>query len=175
MLAVAVRETGLIFLFKRLDAPFDKLPIAEETIAVKCTPSPVSPIIWFVCPGCGGHAYKLYVHPNEVRWRCSRCTGLPPRSNQLSKKQRLARRLKKINDLLGVPHWLPPEQIRIPAGMQWVDFYRLMKDRAALRAAGVIENQDIIESAQADRKRREREQERKDNRIRNGVLYLDKP
>jgi hypothetical protein len=173
MLAVAVRENGFVVLLKRLNPPFDKLPIAEETVAAEVALTPVAPIIYFICPGCGGHALKLHVHPTEVVFRCASCVGLPPKSNLRSKKERRSQRLERINDLLGVPAWVPSAQVPKPASMQWVRFEGLRAERNRLQAAGVRESQSVFESVEAERRRRELEEQIKYRNMRNGVLYFD--
>jgi hypothetical protein len=173
VLGVAVRETDLIFLFKRLDRPFDKLPWSQESTHLIVEPNPVSgSITWIACAGCQRKVYKLYASPNEVVFRCSPCTGLPPKSNLRGRKERLSQRLERINDSLGIPTWVPSAQVPKPTSMRWTRFQSLLAERNRLQAAGIRESQSIFEGVEANRKRREREQELKYKNSKNGVLYF---
>jgi len=174
MLGVLVRASDAAFLLHRLDAPFDKLPASEQTVRTVVEPNQVYPRVYFVCPDCEErHVSKLYCHPSEVRFSCQQCTGLRPKIDYLSSKERKNLQLERINRELATLDWIPASQVKQLRSMRRKTFDRLLAQRAALQSAGVIENQTLVEKLNSERAKRDLEQEKRDPRIKGGVLYFD--
>jgi hypothetical protein len=140
-------------------------------VAVEHVPNPVSPLVYFLCPGCGGRAYKLYA--KQVRFQCRRCTGLRPAVDNLSTRERQSRRLEKINKRLTLPAGMPITAATRPGKMPWKTFEKLLPTKITLEAPGVRVRQWLFDKINAERRRRERDQEKPGPHIRNGLLYLD--
>src|SRR5271165_2799082 len=152
MLGVAIRETDAVFILHRLDAPFDKLPASEQYVRIVVEPNQVYPRVYFVCPDCEERQVsKLYCHPNEVRFHCKQCTGLRPKIDYLSAKERDSLRLERVNGKLATLDWIRASQVKQPRNMRRATFEKLLAQRAALQSAGVIENQTLVEKLNSER------------------------
>ncbi len=82
---------------------------------------------WLICPLCEGRAARLYLSARELL--CRKCAGMVHRSSQVSRLERLDRKLDKLNRALGVPEFgpggflfQPPPR---PKGMKWVRYWPL--------------------------------------------------
>src|SRR5258706_11753775 len=57
LLSVFVREDDAVLWFQRLTDGYDRLPLAEEILAIERTHN-AGPRTWIVCPGCDKRVFK---------------------------------------------------------------------------------------------------------------------
>ncbi|KAI93725.1 hypothetical protein T281_14985 [Rhodomicrobium udaipurense JA643] len=136
-LGVSVDAEGVVLLFKRLGDGYEALPIAEERLRVVRMPTPFGGAhTRFICPDCERRVWKLFAH--EVTFRCQRCLGLRRLSGIVSKRERKAMRLEKIDAKLRIFPGLPVAFVtRKPPRMSLRIFRKLRDEKAALEAEGV--------------------------------------
>lgn len=82
---------------------------------------------WFVCPGCGGRAGKLFAMCS--RFYCRSCHSLTYETNRASRALRLMYRAQSLDRRLGGTGALDGSPRPKPKGMHW-QTYESLRDRS---------------------------------------------
>lgn len=88
---------------------------------------------WFICPGCGRRCAVLY---GDGFFRCRHCWGLPYKCQGENRIDRMLRKKRKLQALLGgVEHWVQTVPSK-PMGMHWKTYDHFAEQIEKLDTAG---------------------------------------